>query len=235
VLDATDLFLATTERAAEALVLEGAPMDRIRVSSPGIEVERFASARDSAAPGGPHLILSIGRLVWEKGHQDLLRAMALLRRRAAPEARALIVGQGPEERRLRGVARDLGLGESVEFRGFVPHDGIASLLAGASCLVLASLPTQYWEEQFGMVLAEAMAAGLPIVAAESGAIPEVLDGYGQLFAPGDWVGLAEALTRGPLAEPPGTRATPDPALLESYSSEAAAQRLREAYTAVLGS
>ncbi len=181
------------------------------------------------------MLLSIGRLVWEKGHQDLLRAMALLRRRDAPESRALIVGRGPEERRLRAVARDLGLEDAVEFRGFVEHDGIPSLLAGASCLVLASLPTRYWEEQFGMVLAEAMAAGLPIVAAESGAIPEVLDGYGALFAPGDWVGLADALERGPLSAAAGTRASADPALVQSYSNTAAAQRLREAYAAVLGS
>lgn len=233
VLEAADLFLATTERAAAALALEGAPAERIQVCSPGIDIDGFAAAGEPQGAAGPHLLLSIGRLVWEKGHHDLLRAAAELKRRGEPDLRVVIVGKGPEERRLRSVASDLGLEELVEFRGFVPHDEVPGLLARASCLVLASLPTQFWEEQFGMVLVEAMAARLPVVAAASGAIPEVLGGYGALFAPGDWLGLADALVSGPLAEPPGARATPDAALLERYSSAAAAQRLREAYAQLL--
>jgi glycosyltransferase involved in cell wall biosynthesis len=233
VLEATDMFLAATERAAEALALEGAPAGRVRVSYPGIDLERFAQAGPPGAAGEPHLLLSIGRLVWEKGHQDLLRALALLRRRDAPDVRATIVGSGPEERRLRAVARDLGVESSVDFLGFVGHDEVPALLARASALVLASLPAPYWEEQFGMVLAEAMAARLPVVAASSGAIPEVLGGYGTLFAPGDWAGLASALAEGPLAGAPGTRAEPDPALLERYSAAAAAERLRDAYDELL--
>jgi glycosyltransferase involved in cell wall biosynthesis len=234
VLAATDLFLATTERARRALELEGAPPERIRVCPPGIDVERFAGGATATAPSGPPTILSIGRLVWEKGHQDLLRAVALLRRRGHEDVRAAIVGVGPEERRLRGVAEDLGLADAVELRGGIPHGEVPAAFASATCLVLASIPTPYWEEQFGMVLAEAMAARLPVVAAASGAIPEVLAGYGTLFEPGDWVGLADALADGPLAAPAGTRARPDPALLERYSAAAAAQRLRAAYAELLG-
>ena len=60
-----------------------------------------------------------------------------------------------------------------------------SVFAGASCVVLASLPTKTWEEQFGLVLAEALAAGAPVIASSSGAIPEVLEGSGApLFTPG---------------------------------------------------
>jgi glycosyltransferase involved in cell wall biosynthesis len=235
VLDATDVFLAATERAAEALALEGAAPERIRVCSPGVDLERFAAP--GSPPGGerPHLLVSIGRLVWEKGHQDLLRALALLERWGRRDVRALVVGTGPEEGRLRAVARDLGLADRVEFRGFVPHDEVPGVLAQASCLVLASLPTPYWEEQFGMVLTEAMAARVPVVAAASGAIPEVLDGYGRLFGPGDWVGLAEVLASGPLAEPTGTRAAADPTRVERFGAEAAADRLRDAYAHLLGS
>ncbi len=85
-----------------------------------------------------------------------------------------------------------------------------------------------------MVLAEAMAAQLPVVAAASGAIPEVLDGYGTLFEPGDWRGLADVLACGPLTQPPGTRTPPDAALLRRYSAQAAAERLRGAYAGLLG-
>jgi glycosyltransferase involved in cell wall biosynthesis len=99
--------------------------------------------------------------------------------------------------------------------------------------VLASLPTPFWEEQFGMVLAEAMAAHVPVVAASSGAIPEVVGASGTLFAPGDWRGLADALARGPLAAEPGSRRVPEAERLERYSSAAAAARLRVAYDELL--
>jgi glycosyltransferase involved in cell wall biosynthesis len=227
---AGDLFLARTERARDALLLEGVPGDRIRICPPGIDVERFAAAREPApAPDGTHLVLSIGRLVWEKGHQDLLRALALLRERGRSDVRALIVGVGPEEGRLRGVIRDLGLEGSVELRGWVPYAEIPTIYARASCLVLASMPVRFWEEQFGMVLAEAMAAHVPIIASASGAIPEVVEGSGTLFRPGDWVGLADALAEGPLAGTPGARRAPDPDRLELFSLPAAAARLRAAY------
>ena len=230
VLAGTDLFLPVTERARAALELEGVPRDRQRVCPPGIDVERFAAARTPRPPsGGGHLVLSIGRLVWEKGHQDVLRAVALLRRRGRDDVRVLIVGTGPEEKRLRAVARDFGLEDHVELRGWVPHEQLASVYAAASCLVLGSIPVWSWEEQFGMVLVEAMAAHVPVLATTSGAIPEVVGESGTLFAPGDWVGLADALEAGPLAGAPGTRRAPDPARLERFSAPAAAARLRAVY------
>jgi glycosyltransferase involved in cell wall biosynthesis len=109
---------------------------------------------------------------------------------------------------------------------------MAAYYAQASCLVLASIPMPYWEEQFGMVLAEAMAAHLPIVASGSGAIPEVVGDSGTLFAPGDWRGLADVLEAGPLAGPPAARRAPEPERLERFSSAAAAARLAAAYDAL---
>lgn len=103
------------------------------------------------------------------------------------------------------------------------------MFARASCVVLGSLSIPLWEEQFGMVLAEGMAAGLDILAAESGAIPEVLDGQGTLFASGDWPRLATLLREGPLARTPGERVTYDAGLIERYSTRAAADRLATAY------
>jgi glycosyltransferase involved in cell wall biosynthesis len=242
VLAATDLFLPATERARDALLLEGIAEERIEVCPPGIDVERFA-----VAPPGPppdeHVILSPGRLVWEKGHQDVLRAVALLGRRGlAP--RVLIVGSGPEEARLRAYAAELGLAGRVEFRS-VPYDEMPQVFARASCLVLASLssataayhpfdvPRAFWEEQFGLVLAEGMASGVAIVASTSGAIPEVVGESGEYFAPGDWVGLAHVLADGPLAGPPGARVAHPPERVERYSTAAMAKRLAAAYDRVL--
>jgi glycosyltransferase involved in cell wall biosynthesis len=156
-----------------------------------------------------------------------------------------IVGRGPEEGRLRAYADELGLGDRVTI-GPVGYDEMPGVFASASCVVLASLPSAtaqlhlfdvpraFWEEQFGMVLAEAMAAGLDVLAAESGAIPEVLEGQGTLFAPGDWPGLARRLADGPLRRPPGERVGYPAELVRRYSTTAMAGRLAGAYDRVLG-
>lgn len=236
---AADRFIATTERARQALLLEGALEQRIDVCPPGIDLDRFSVAagrhRDADVPQGPdgHLLLSVGRLVWEKGHQDLLRAVGLLRRAGHTDLRVQIVGNGPERSRLEAVTRDLGLEAIVCFSGGIPNDELPGLYARASCLVLASLPTPYWEEQFGMVLAEALAAQLPILACSSGAIPEVVGEDAQLVAPGDWVGLASALAEGPLSRPPAARSSPAPERVERFSTAAAAARIRAVYEALL--
>lgn len=212
VLRETDLFLPCTRRAEVALEVEGADPARIRVSPPGVDLGRFSPSE----PPPDLVVLSAGRLVWEKGHQDVLRALTQV-----PEARAVIIGRGPEEERLRRYAAELGVAARVEFRPFVPYEEMPAVYAGASCLVLASLPVVHWEEQFGMVLIEAMACGLPIVASTSGAIPEVAGPRAAHFAPGDWIGLAERLR-----EVPRERIGHD---LERYSVQAAAERLAAAY------
>jgi glycosyltransferase involved in cell wall biosynthesis len=227
-LERADLFLAATERARRCLLLEGARADRIVVSPPGIDTGRFAGS--ATVPAGSHLIVSPGRLVWEKGHYDVLRALALL----DGDHRLLIVGAGPERERLLAYAADLGLRDRVEIRA-VPYDGMPAVFAAASAVVLASLPTPLWEEQFGMVLAEAMAARAPVLASASGAIPEVLGGSGApLFEPGDWVRLAELLVEGPLSREPGSRVVYPAEIVERYSTTAAAERLAAAYERVLG-
>lgn len=243
VLAQTDLFLAATERARMSLLLEGAPAQSIRVSAPGIDTQRFDGHSTAKRAGAP-TILSPGRLVWEKGHQDVLRALALLRRGLLPGAsahanvRLCIVGSGPEERRLRNYAEDLGVADAVEFRGFIAYEEMPDVYAGAACMVLASLPIWSWEEQFGMVLAEAMAAGTPILASASGAIPEVVGAHAQCYSPGDWVGLASrisaVLDRG--GDPSAGAVAPSPAraaAIGEYSTEAAAARIAAAYDELL--
>lgn len=218
-----DLFLPTTERARECLLLEGAPSERIEVCPPGTDVGRFRDAgiREEG------LVVSPGRLVWEKGHQDVLRALAALRRGLVPgePPRLLIVGSGPEEGRLLRYANDLGVADLVEICS-LPYERMPEVFARASRVVLASLSTPIWEEQFGMVLVEAMASGAPIVACASGAIPEVVGDGAVLVRPGDWLGIARALA----APPPA----PDPERVARFSATAAADRLAAAYERVLG-
>ncbi len=263
VLAETDLFLAATERAALALGLEGIAPERITVCPPGIDTARFAVPAAPGIPsiaGGPvaerapvvHTIVSPGRLVWEKGHQDVLRALALLHRGTVRtpagetvRPRLLIVGSGPEESRLRAYAADLGLSDMLEIRS-VPYDDMPGVFAQASAMVLASqgsataalhpfdVPRAFWEEQFGLVLAEAMAAGLAIVSTTSGAIPEVLAGAPvELVAPGDWPAIARALAAGPLTRPAGARVSYPDEIVRRYSTSAAAERLTAAYDRLL--
>lgn len=247
-LAAADLFVAATERARDGLLLEGVEPERVVVSYPGIELERFQRAALPEGPPEEHVVISPGRLVWEKGHQDVMRALAALRRNVFPapevQPRLLVVGSGPERARLERFAHELGIGDSVDFRA-VPYAEMPGLFARASCMVLASLssaacsvylgdpPRCFWEEQFGLVLAEAMAAGLPIVASSSGAIPEVVGESGVYFSPGDWPALARALAEGPLARAPGERVEHPRERVRRYSTEAAADRLAELYDRVL--
>jgi glycosyltransferase involved in cell wall biosynthesis len=211
ILPKLDLCLAATDRARNALLLEGVPDEKIEVCPPGIDLDRFATA--AAAPRGD-TVLSAGRLVWEKGHQDVIRAAA------STGAKLLVVGDGPEGAKLRKHAAELGA--DVEFRSTVPYDEMPGVYASASMLVLASIPTKGWEEQFGMVLVEAMAAGTPVVAADSGAIAEVLGGQGRLVRANDWRALADAIADGP---PP----KPDIFRLQHFSTAAATERIRAAY------
>jgi glycosyltransferase involved in cell wall biosynthesis len=248
-LAAADLFLAATERAKMALLLEGVEDERIEVSPPGIDLDRFAAAAEAPAGGDEHVLVSPGRLVWEKGHQDVLRALAALRdglveNPSGTVPRLLVVGTGPERDRLAAYAFELGLAGVVDFRS-VPYAEMPAVYGRASCMVLASLsnascqryfgdlPRCFWEEQFGLVLAESMAAGLPIVASDSGAIREVAGDSAAYFVPGDWLGLARRLAEGPLARPPAERVVHPRERVERYSSDAAAERLGAVYDRLL--
>jgi glycosyltransferase involved in cell wall biosynthesis len=219
---AADRFLATTERARACLVVEGAPPERISVCPPGIDVERFR-----AVVRRPDAIVSAGRLVWEKGHQDVMRAYAAVDAGLVPGSLPplLVVGSGPEEDKLRSYARELGLESRVDFTS-MPYERMPEVFSRAAALVLASLSMPVWEEQFGMVLAEAMAAGVPVVGSTSGAIPEVVGDDGELFTPGDWLGLARILAARPTRVAAAER-------VARFSIEAAAERLAHEYELVL--
>jgi glycosyltransferase involved in cell wall biosynthesis len=111
------------------------------------------------------------------------------------------VGSGPEEPRLRELAADLGLGTDVEFRGFVDQPELAAVYAEADIFAFPTL-----DDPFGIVVLEAAAAGLPVVASPFGGatLDLIEDGHnGFVIDPNDIVGWACALTR--LADDPSLR------------------------------
>ncbi len=106
--------------------------------------------------------------------------------------RVRIVGDGPESARLRALSVGLGLEETVTFLGEISRSALAVEYVGADCFCLPTV-----QEGFGLVFAEAMAAGLPIVACRTAAVPEVVeDGRtGLLVSPNDPEELARAMER----------------------------------------
>ena len=139
---------------------------------------------------GP-LVVSWGRVQYEKGFQTLVAALPLLRFRH-PRLRVVIAGRGTHLGELEALAQRLGVDHMVRFPGFVPDDDLRRLLHTCSAAVIPSL-----YEPFGIVALEALAAGAPLVASAAGGLVEVLDGTGAglLFPPGDVDSLARALER----------------------------------------
>jgi glycosyltransferase involved in cell wall biosynthesis len=179
--------------AGIAAALYGVPEAKLAVVPEPVDLaewrRRFAavSSRTDARP----TVLCVARLYPRKRVDDLLEAAALLRARITG-LQIRIVGEGPEGARLHGLHRRLGLGDSVVFLGHVDRDTLALEYSRARCFCLPTV-----QEGFGLVFAEAMAAGLPVVACRAAAVPEVVrDGEtGLLVPPRTPAALAAALER----------------------------------------
>lgn len=137
----------------------------------------------------PFTIGYIGRLVEEKGVHHLLHAAAEL----PGDWECRIVGGGPLREALAEEAAHLGIAERVHFIGQVPSTEMPAQYALLDVLALPSLTRPNWKEQFGRVLVEAMASGVPVIGSDSGAIPDVIGQAGLVFPEGDVVALAECL------------------------------------------
>jgi len=182
-------FLAVSRALADYLVHQcRLPASRVRVVANGIDTARFAPAAFAtprSAPGPTVGVLT--RLDARKGLPYLLQAMAQIRS-DFPNARLLIGGDGEDRSALEQEARSLGLTGRVEFVGAVSDS--ADFYRRLDLFVLPSL-----DEAFGLVLLEAMAAGLPVVGTRVGGIPEILEdgSQGLLVAPADSQALARAI------------------------------------------
>jgi glycosyltransferase involved in cell wall biosynthesis len=166
----------------------GLPRDRLVTVHYGLDDLPAATSErtpaDLGVPDGAPLVLAIGRLIGQKDHATLLDAFARVHA-DAPNARLAILGWGPLEERTRTHARALGLADAVLIPGRLEP---RAWLERADVFA----HTSRWEG-FGVVLLEAMLAGLPVVATEVSAIPEiVVDGEtGYLVPPGDAAAVAD--------------------------------------------
>jgi glycosyltransferase involved in cell wall biosynthesis len=148
-------------------------------------------ARAELGLGNGLLFVSVGRLTFEKGMHHAIRALVRLDERA-PLPRLVIVGQGEEREPLEQLSRSLGLERRVLFAGAQPHDIVARYLAAADVFLF---PTER-AEAAPLVLPQAMACALPVVASDIGGITEVVQRAGEigvLVPPGDVNALADAM------------------------------------------
>lgn len=156
----------------------------------GVDPELFTPG-DSGPRGVDFKIGYAGRLVEEKGLFVLLEALAGLR----ISWRLSLFGDGPLRAALAARARTLGIGHRVLFHAPVPSVEMPRRLVGLDALALPSLTRPNWKEQFGRVLIEAMACGVPVVGSTSGEIPVVVGDAGLVVPEGDSRALRAALER----------------------------------------
>ena len=214
------------------------PSDKVHVIPNGVAIDpeepgpkELLAVRRRYAADGEQLLFFVGRLVYEKGVDVLLRALPAVLA-VHPQAVLVIAGKGPERDGLEALARHLGVWDRVRFAGHIGDAERNRLFQAAD---VAVVPSRY--EPFGIVALEAMALGAPLVAAGTGGLAEVVEDRrtGLLFRPGDPQSLAEQLITA-LALPSLRRELKERArraVSEQFHWRRIAQRTLDVYRSVL--
>ncbi len=142
----------------------------------------------------------VGRLVEEKGLADMVAALPF----CPPEVNLVFAGSGPFQPTLQRQADTLGVAGRVKFLAARPQDELPQVMNALDVLVLPSRTTPRWKEQFGRVIIEAQACGIPVIGSNSGAIPGVVGKGGLIFPEGDVPSLASVFST-LHSDPQGTR------------------------------
>jgi glycosyltransferase involved in cell wall biosynthesis len=189
---ATWVAATCTDEVFELMRL-GRSRNRISVVPCGVDLDLFTPDGPKAERGARHRIVSVGRLVPRKGFDVVLRALP-----AIPDAELVLVGgpdrahveAEPEARRLRALAEQLGVSDRLVLHGAVARADMPALLRSAD--VVACTP---WYEPFGIVPLEAMACGVPVVAAAVGGMLDTVvhDVTGRLVTPKRPAEVADAV------------------------------------------
>lgn len=177
--DTVDLYIALTEFARQKFIQGGLPAEKIVVKP------HFVHPDPGAGQGQGGYALYVGRLSVEKGLDTLLEAWQQLE----PSIPLKIVGDGPLAEQVQQAAQQ---NPKVEWLGRKPMPEVHALMGDAMVLIMASK----WYETFGRVVIEAFAKGTPVIAANIGAIAELVtpEQTGLLFRPGDSADLAQKVT-----------------------------------------
>ena len=220
-----DRIVATCTDEVFELLRLGGDRRRVSVVPCGVDLDQFhPGVVPEPRPAGRYRLLSVGRLIERKGVGNVIVALGRLREAGGPDTELVVAGGPaveelaghPEATRLREIAERAGVGDRVSFRGRVGRRELPSLLRSADLVVCVP-----WYEPFGIVPLEAMACGVPVVAAAVGGIVDsVVDGRTGLHVPPRRPDLiADALTT----------LLPDPERRRELG-EAAARRARTRYS-----
>ena len=205
-------YLGEYVRSRLARVLSPQAAARMVRLAPGVDVAAFrpgpAGARERLGLARRPVVVCVSRLVTRKGQDTLTRAWPAVRA-AGGDPVLLLVGSGPADRRLHRLARQLGVAGSVRFTGQVPAADLPSYYGAADVFAMPCRTRRGGldVEGLGIVYLEASAAGLPVIAGDSGGAPDaVINGETGYVVPGRSVGtLASRLTE-LLADPAAARA-----------------------------
>jgi colanic acid/amylovoran biosynthesis glycosyltransferase len=161
---------------------------RIYVYHPGVDLNEFAYEPDGRLPA---TIIGVGRLVKQKGFDDLLRTARELKRRQV-EFELELIGDGKEAGALHKLAQQLDVVDKVKFRGWFNAEQVREVMQRATLLVH---PSPHIGDAVPNVIKEAMALGTPVVATRVAGIPEILEGgrSGMLVDPRNITALADAV------------------------------------------
>lgn len=197
VMEKVDMFLPFTETAKKTLQLEGVSDDRIEVIYPGVDLKRFEPSHKpdgllakNNIPKNSFVVLYVGKLVSWKGVHNLVYAAKILKDKGVKDFVVAVAGRGAQKETMERLIKETGIEDNFRFLNFVSYDEMPDVYRMADVFVLPSYPTMTWQEQFGMVLIEAMACGKPVISTNSGSIPEVLGGTGMVIPSGDFFDLA---------------------------------------------
>ena len=159
----------------------------------GVDTEAFCQRRafNRESKDTP-TIGFVGRMLSGKGLNILAEALAQL---GSEKWNVLLVGDGPERKRFEATLASRGLLDRAHFTGALSYDRVPDLYQQMDMLVVPTQTTSRIREQFGRVLVEAMASGLPVIGSSCGAIPEVIDDAGLIVPEGNSAALAAALRR----------------------------------------
>jgi len=197
-----DHFLPYTHTAKKALSIEGVPDEKMTVVYPGIDLNKFSPAKKNPELLDRYNIKKdafvaayVGQLTSWKGVYNLIYAASVLKNRGINDVIFAVAGKGAQRDLMIKMIDEIRIKERFIFLDFLPYDRVQDVYNLADVFVLPSYPTMTWQEQFGMVLAEAMGCGKPVISTLSGSIPEVVDRCGLLIPSGDFHALANSLQR----------------------------------------
>jgi glycosyltransferase involved in cell wall biosynthesis len=159
---------------------------------PSINLEEYPFQHKTHSENSEKFVVGyIGRLAYEKGVDILIRAIS----RVDKNVHAIIVGDGKEKEHLKILARELKIDDRIIWQDAIPYKEVPKFIQQFDALVLPSRTTNIWKEQFGRVLIEAMALGVPVIGSDSGDIPSVIGECGLIFKENNAEELTDLLKR----------------------------------------